>query len=579
MWHDIRLEAVGVIAEASLELCPGLTVITGETGAGKTMVVTGLELLRGGRADPGLVRHGSPRSRVEARVDLSDEPVATRLAEESGAELEDGVLILGRTVSVEGRSRALLGGATVPAASLASVTDLLVAVHGQSDQQRLLRPAAQRAALDRYAGDPVARAITRYRTAYQRLHEIDDQLNRLLLSEQERLRELDVLRFGLAEVAAVRPVEHEDDDLRAEEERLAHADALRNAATLAHDALAGEDQQAPDAYTAVVTAHRLLEAQRAHDPALAELADRVGEVAVLLSEAATELASYASGLEVEPVRLAEVQERRAALGRLTRKYGPTLADVLDWAKESGSRLAELEAADSRIDQLRGERAAVLSNLLAAADQLSRTRRSAATELSERVRGELVGLAMPEARLEVSVSPRPGSDPSDRLGPDGADDVEFRLAASRGVPARPLSKGASGGELSRVMLALEVVLAGTGSVPTLVFDEVDAGVGGKAAVEVGRRLARLAATAQVVAVTHLPQVAAFAQRHYRVVKSDDGSVTTSGVQVLEPEERVRELSRMLAGLEGSATAEAHARELLEMAADEASQTVTAAPRSL
>jgi len=567
VWEEIRLEALGVIDEATLEFCPGLTVITGETGAGKTMVVTALGLLRGGRADAGLVRHGSARTRVQARVDVADVPAAADLADAAGAELDDGVLILARTVTADGRSRAFLGGAAVPASTIAAVSSSLVTVHGQSDQHRLLRPAAQRAALDRYGGEPVSLALARYRPAYERLQAIDAALDNLLASEQERMRELDVLRFGLSEVSAVEPFADEDDLLRAEHDRLAHADALREAATLAHDGLAGNDSELPDAHAVVVSAHRLLAAQRGHDPAVAELADRVAEVAVLLADVAADLAGYATGIEVDPRRLAWVQQRRAQLAALSRTYGPTLAEVLDWAKRSAPRLSELEAADSRIAELRTERAPVLEELRSASVQLSAARRGCATGLAERVRDEVSCLAMPHARFEVVVRAAPGLDPESRLGPDGADEVELLLAVNPGGPPRALAKAASGGELSRVMLALEVVLAGTGSVPTLVFDEVDAGVGGKAAVEVGRRLARLARTAQVVAVTHLPQVAAFAQRHYRVVKSDDGSVTTSGVQVLDTDGRVHEMSRMLAGLEGSTTAEAHARELLAMATAE------------
>ena len=565
MFREIRLEALGVIADASVDLGPGFTAITGETGAGKTMLVTALSLLRGGRADAGLVRHGAHRTRVEARVAVFDIPAAAAAASAAGGELDDDeILILGRTVTDEGRSRAFLGGAGVPASALATISDLLFAVHGQADQHRLLRPVAQRAALDRFTAERVTRLLDDYRPGYRRLQHIDATLAELLGAEQQRLRELDVLRHGLAEIAAVEPTPGEDDELRAEEDRLGNADALSAAAASAHEALVGGDGESPDAHSIAVSALRILEGQAAHDSVIADLAERVGEVSVLLTDIATDLADYASRVETDPVRLGRLQERRAALAGLTRKYGRTLTDVLAWAKESAPRVAELEAADERIDALRVERSALVDRLPGVAGDLSRARREAATRLGQLVTSELQALAMPHARVDVVVRPLPGTDPVARLGPDGADEVEMLLAANAGTPARPLAKGASGGELSRVMLALEVVLADTGSAPTLVFDEVDAGVGGKAAVEVGRRLGRLARTAQVVAVTHLPQVAAFAQRHYRVVKRDDGTVTTSGVQMLDEPGRVQELSRMLAGLEGSTTAEAHARELLEMA---------------
>jgi DNA repair protein RecN (Recombination protein N) len=574
MWEQIRLASIGVIDEAELELGPGFVVITGETGAGKTMVVTSLDLLCGGRADPGLVRRGESRSRVEARiaVDQGDERVSDQVVE-AGGELDDNTLIVSRTVSAEGRSRAYLGGAAVPAGVLARLSELLVAVHGQSDQHRLLRPAAQREAVDRFGGRTIATLLERYRPAYERWRVVETELAELRDQAAERTRELDRLRFGLEEIAAVDPQPDEDERLRAEEQRLAHADGLVNATAQAHADLAGTDDadggDGTDATGLLAAASRLLEAEREHDPRVAELADRVAEVSYLVADLATDLAAYSSSVESDPIRLATVQERRAELSALTRKYGSSINDVLAWAKDAAARLADLEGADDRIGRLEAERDDLGSTLRSTAAELTAARTQAATTLAERVTTEVSDLAMPQARVTVEVSAREETESKDleHLGPDGGDDVEFRLAANTGAQARPLAKAASGGELSRVMLALEVVLADTTDTPTFVFDEVDAGIGGSAAVEVGKRLARLARSSQVIAVTHLPQVAAFADRHYRVVKSDDGSVTTSGVQQLDEPSRVRELSRMLAGLEGSATAEAHARELLDLAADE------------
>jgi DNA repair protein RecN (Recombination protein N) len=536
------------------------------------MVVTSLGLLLGGRADPALVRIGSPSAVVEGRVSVPPGAAAAVRAEEAGAELDDGALLISRTISAEGRSRAHLGGRSVPVGVLAELADELVAVHGQTDQQGLLKPARQRGALDRYAGDAVAVPLARYGDAYRRLRAVTAQLEELTTRARERAQEADLLRFGLTEIEAVEPRPGEDAELAAEAERLGHAEALASAAALAHGALAGnpEDPEVLDATTLVAGAQRALDAVRAHDPALAALADRMGEISILLADVATELAGYADNLDADPRRLAAVEERRAALTALTRKYGTDVAAVLAWAEEGAARLTELDGDDDRIGELTAERDALRAELSGLAQALTDARTEAAARFADAVTAELASLAMPHARVSFAI--RQTEDPEGvevggrtvAYGPAGADEVELLLAPHPGAPPRPIAKGASGGELSRVMLAVEVVFAGTDPVPTYLFDEVDAGVGGKAAVEIGRRLAKLARTAQVVVVTHLPQVAAFADRQLLVEKTSDGSVTRSGVTVLEGEDRVRELSRMLAGQEDSETARAHAEELLATA---------------
>jgi DNA repair protein RecN (Recombination protein N) len=534
------------------------------------MVVTALGLLLGGRADSGTVRVGSKSARVEGSLRVSELPRVTEAVEAAGGEVEDGHVLLARNVSAEGRSRAYVGGASVPVSQLAEVAEPLVAVHGQSDQHRLLQPRAQREALDAFGGDQTGRALVSYRALYDDLRETERELAEVVASARERAREADLLRFGLGEIDAVRPQPGEDDALADEERRLGHADSLRTAAESAREALSSDDG-GPDALAAVSAARTLLDGVRDHDTAAGELADRIAEITYLLSDVAADAASYADALETDPARLAAVSERRAALTSLTRKYGETAADVLAWAESATSRLAELDDTDDRIVRLRERRADLLAQLGPAAAELSHARTAAAAELSRRLSGELVSLAMPHAVLEVAVRQTAADEGLEvagervRFGSSGVDEVEFLLAANAGSEPRPLAKGASGGELSRVMLALEVALAGTSPVPTFVFDEVDSGVGGKAAVEVGRRLAALAATAQVLVVTHLPQVAAYADRHVVVEKAGDGSVTTSGLSVLDAAGRERELSRMLAGMEESETALAHARELLEAAA--------------
>lgn len=579
MIEELRITSLGVIDSSTLELGPGLTVLTGETGAGKTMVVTALGLLLGGRADSGAVRAGARQARVEGVV-LSDRlPALGAAVEEAGGEVEDDRVVLARNVSAEGRSRAYVGGAGVPVATLTELAEPLVAVHGQSDQHRLLRTTTQREALDRYGRDRIAPLAERYGALHAALVATERELAEVVASSRERAREADLLRFGVDEVEQVAPQPGEDRELLAEESRLGHADTLRTAAEQAREALSSE-HGVPDALAAVAAARGHLDGVRDHDPEAGELADRVAEVTYLLSDVAADVASYASRIETDPARLAAVSERRAALLSLTRKYGDSVDDVLAWVEQASARLLDLDSTDERIQELTLDRDRLRGDLAEVAAELSTARSEAAGRLAEAVTEELTLLAMPHARISVAVRQQEAPAPDDpdhppadllrvggrwlRFGRTGIDDVEVLLAANTGAEPRPLAKGASGGELSRVMLAVEVCLADTNPVPTFVFDEVDAGVGGAAAVEIGRRLAVLARNAQVLVVTHLPQVAAFADRHVVVEKSSDGSVTSSGLTTLDDAGRERELSRMLAGLADSDTALAHARELLEMA---------------
>ncbi len=577
MLLEMRLRGLGVIADAVLELGPGLTVVTGETGAGKTMVVTGLGLLMGGKADPATVREGQPTATVEGRVLVDPTGAAAHRAGEAGAELDDGdVLIVTRTVSAEGRGRTHLGGRSVPVGVLGEIAEHLVTVHGQSDQIRLRSSARQREALDRFAGPEMADALAGYRATWQRLRHVEGRLAEIVATARERQHEAELLRIGLAEVERVAPQPGEDVALRAEADRLGHAEELRHAAQDAHLALTGDPDGpgTPDVTALVAQARRSLEQVAAHDPVLAALADRLGEIGYLVADVAAECASYTDGVEADPARLAAVEERRAALSALARAHGGDVDAVLAWAAEASPRLLELDGDDDRTVELRDQREQLRSELAAAAADLSHRREAAAGALGEAVSAELGELSMPDARLVVEVRRREDADGLEvdlgrgparyAAGADGIDEVEFQLVPHPGAPARPIAKGASGGELSRVMLGLEVVLAAADPVPTFVFDEVDAGVGGRAALGIGRRLARLARTSQVLVVTHLAQVAAFADRHLTVVKSRDGEVTVSGVTALDAQARVRELARMLGGMADSDTAQAHARELLDTA---------------
>ncbi|MET0740979.1 MAG: DNA repair protein RecN [Candidatus Nanopelagicales bacterium] len=577
MLEELRIRGLGVIDDATLELDPGLNVVTGETGAGKTMVVTGLGLLMGDRADAALVRGGADRVMVEGRFALgADHRVQAARVEELGGALDSGALLVGRALSANGRSRAFAGGAAVPATVLAELTAALVEVHGQGDQHRLLSRVRQRAALDRYAGMDVLEPLVAYQVAYDRLTDVEQRVTDISGRRRERAQEAAMLRYGVGEIERVAPEPGEDLALAADAERLEHAEGLRVAAEVAHAALVGDESggfEPADAATFLAQARKTLDAARHHDPTLGDWADRLAEAAYLVDDLATELASYRDRTESDPLRLAAVQERRAALITLVRRYADSAHSVdavLAWADRAERRLLELEDDDGTLLALSAERASLRAELAVLAAAISSARQGAALRFSDAVSAELADLAMPDARVRAEVTQRADPDgltmegQTVGFGPSGVDEVELLLQPHPGSPARPIAKAASGGELSRVMLAIEVVFAGADPVATFVFDEVDAGVGGRAAVEVGRRLARLSRSAQVVVVTHLPQVAAFADRHWLVEKNDAGAVSRSDVNVLDRQARVDELARMLAGLADSDLGRAHADELLDVA---------------
>lgn len=567
MIQEIRISDLGVITRATLPLGPGLSVVTGETGAGKTMVVTALGLLLGRRADAGAVRRGAKQAVAEATLLLpSDSPVLTR-AEEAGAIVErfdDGAeLMITRILSAEGRSRAAVGGRGAPVGLLVELGEDLVAVHGQTDQLRLKETSAQRASLDKFGGAKLATALRAHIDCFDRWAAVRKELDDLLKASRDRLREAEGLQAALEEIDAVDPQPAEDETLKIEAQKLSNVEGLRSAAVQAHGALAGEEYDSgPTVVSLVEAARRALEQVQDDDPELKGLADRLGEIGFLVSDVSIELASYGSDLDTEgPERLAAIEERRADLNRLIRKYAPSIDEVMTWADSARARLEELEGDDGRIESLQAESLQLAGELEVLGAKLSKLRAAAGTDLAKRVTAELAALAMPDAKFVVELSSL--AEPA-RHGRDG---IALLLQPHAGAAPRPLGKGASGGELSRVMLAIEVVLAAVDPVPTFVFDEVDAGVGGKAAVEIGKRLAMLARHVQVIVVTHLPQVAAYADRHIRVIKNSDAAgadgagFTASDVVLLDDGQRVRELARMLAGQEDSDTAQAHAEELL------------------
>jgi DNA repair protein RecN (Recombination protein N) len=573
---EMRIQGLGVIEDAVLELHPGFTVVTGETGAGKSMVVGGLHLLSGGRSESSKVRNGTGRATVEGRFEgIFAEHVARIVVDAGGEPDEDGSLIALRSVGADGRSRAHLGGRSVPVSVLSDLADRLLAVHGQNDQLRLLRPAEQRDVLDRFAGDAVAGPLGEYRATREEWLAVVTELAERTSRSRELAQQADMLRHGLGEIVAVDPQPGEDAELAEQVKRLAAADELRAAASAAQAAVSGSpdgDLDVPGALGLVGDARRRLTASE--DSVLRDLEPRLAEAAVLLADVGAELGGYLDTLDADPQRLQQVLARQAELKQLTRKYAADADGVLAWAEDARQRLSTMDTSEEALAALAARRDELAVRLAGHAERLSQARAVAAAELAKAITTELSGLAMGQAEIEVTVRRR-RTDPADQhaltvgdepvhAGPDGVDDVELLLRAHAAAPPLPVHKGASGGELSRVMLAIEVVLAHADTVQTLVFDEVDAGVGGRAAVEVGRRLARLARSHQVLVVTHLPQVAAFADRHLVVDKGTAAGVTRSDVRTLEPSDRVRELARMLAGMDGTETGRAHAEELLAAA---------------
>ncbi|GAB2562681.1 DNA repair protein RecN [Leucobacter ruminantium] len=559
MIEELRIRDLGVIADTTLPLGPGFTAITGETGAGKTMVVSALGLLMGERSDAGAVRAGASQARVNGIVQSSDPEVAEIVAD-VGGEIEDGELVLGRTVSAEGRSRATVGGASAPVGSLGRLAGRLFAVHGQSEQLRLKSAAEQRDTLDRFGGAAIAETLGAYRDCHRERQALEAGVAELSAAREERAAEAERLRGELEEIAAVDPQPGEEGELQQRIELLGNVETLRAATSAAHEALSSEsdDPFSRDAGSLVDSALQEVERAAIYDPRLEAVAETLRSVSFQVADAARELAAYAGDLDQEgPGELARANERLAALNALFRAYGADSQAVIDYAATGALRLAELEGDDETIGELTQRLEALTVREAELAARLSEQRREAADRLSELVTAELRQLALPDASFAVRVAPL------DALGSSGGDEVQLLLSPHPGSSPRPIARSASGGELSRVMLALEVVLAGADPVPTFVFDEVDAGVGGAAAIEIGRRLARLARTSQVIVVTHLAQVAAFANNHLRISKDTAGGFTESSCRRLEGDERLAEMARLLSGLSDSESALEHAAELLAL----------------
>ena len=564
--EEISIRNLGIIEQSELELGRGLNVLTGETGAGKTMILTALTLVLGGKSDSSLVRHGSERLVATAQFSVTSN--SQEKLDEIGAETDGSSLIVTRTVNSDGKSKASCGGVTVPAGTLADVTEPLIEIHGQSANAQIVKPARQRELLDRFGGAVIAKAISEYQEIYGQYSELKDRIKTMKASANKRDGEIAELEEFLAAWGKLKAVRNEASTVEDEIKRLSSVEDLRIASS---GALSSLDAEESGALNLLHSARRFLDAAKGKDSRLEEIAERVAESLFILDDASSDLASYATGLEADPQRLDILQSRKAEIGLFIKRWGGagSLDDELVLlaakAKTGKESIADLKGGDDRIAELESELAKVKKSLLASAQSLTGSRSEAALALSKAVTTEIQALSMPHTQFFAEVlSPDYGSALKESdFTVLGCDEITMQIQGQIDGPKIALGKGASGGEMSRIMLGLEVVIAQSHPVGTYIFDEVDAGVGGKAAIEVGKRLHALAQNAQVIVVTHLPQVAAWADTHFVVRKSSDGSVVQSGVSKLAQSERVEEIARMLAGLEESSSAREHAAELLAM----------------
>lgn len=568
--EEIAIRNLGIIEESRLELGKGLNVLTGETGAGKTMILTALNLVLGGKSDSALVRHGADRLVTSATFALPKK-ISSELSgylSDSDIVCEDGELIFSRSVTSEGKSKATCNAASVPANFLLETSQYLIEIHGQSANIQLTKPARQRELLDRFGGEDIAKCHQIYLERFNAYGDLKARIASMKSAAAQRDSEIGEIEEFLQQWSKLKPSRGEFATTLDEISRLSSVEDLRVAASGAASATSDEES---GALTALGAAKRFLESAKGRDSRLDAICEAVAESFYTLDEASRDLSTYLSSLEADPDRLNQLQERRAALTAFLKKWGggedpdAAMAELAVKAKSAQERIVDLRGGDQRIAELESELSSIKSLLLESAGELTSARLKSATLLSEAVSKELRELSMPHTELIVDVhSPDyQGALKESDFAAHGCDDISISIKAHPTAAKIAIGKGASGGEMSRIMLALEVVIAKTHPVGTYIFDEVDAGVGGKAAIEVGRRLHQLAQSSQVIVVTHLPQVAAWADTHFRVEKRSDGSIVESGVEKLSEGDRVQEIARMLAGLEGSVSAKEHAAELLAM----------------
>lgn len=564
--EEIHIKNIGVITQANLEFNKGLTVLTGETGAGKTMVLTALSLVLGGKSESSLVRTGEERLTASALFSIPKKKIVE--FENLGIEVEEGTLTISRSVTKDGKSKAIASGVSVSAGALSDASDHLIEIHGQSSGINITKGSRQRELLDRYAGKPHISALNNYQNQLRQYQQIKERIVDLKKSAASREESLAALKLFSETFSKLKPTANEFSDIDDEVRRLSSVEELRLAVTHALSAIENDEA---GVLSALGQAKKSLDSVKEKDSKLEKFSDDFNEAFFILADLLPNLTSYLAALEADPERLDFLQERRAALTAFVKKWIPesdgdeALNLLIDRNKSVASQLEDLSGGDERIQALEKELLLIKKALLAAAVNLSQGRKIAATDLSQKVSEEMHSLSMPHTNLviEVLAPDYEGAMKESDFSAHGCDNVSMFLQTHENAPLVSLAKGASGGEMSRVMLALEVVLAASNPVGTYIFDEVDAGVGGAAAIEVGRRLHALSKNAQVIVVTHLPQVAAWGDQHYVVEKSIDGTVISSGVTSVEGEARISEIARMLAGLQESSSAKEHASELLNM----------------
>ncbi|NCV41647.1 MAG: DNA repair protein RecN [Actinobacteria bacterium] len=563
--EEISIRSIGVIEHSTLEISPGLTVLTGETGAGKTMILTALNLILGGKSDSSLVRKGSER--LVASGSFSVPNSLKDSFEENGLQVEDGQLILTRTVNADGKSKATSNAISVPSSALAAASENLVEVHAQAANLNMTKASKQRDLLDRFGGKELHSALINYQSELANYHELKARIFAMKKSIDSKDAQLVELREFAAVMGKLKLERGELQEITSEIARLSSVEDLRMAAQNASSVIEEEES---GSLTTLGIIRKSLDSVRAKDPQIEELYQKVSEAFFLVDDAKGVLASYIVNLEADPARLDYLNSRKAEINALIKKYGGSqsaddeLVSLIERFESSKNAIADLEGGDERLRELETELVGIKKRLVIAAKSLTSIRSESAAKLSKEVTKEIQQLSMPYTSFHCQVQ---SADYNSLKESDftalGCDEIAMLIQGHKDGPLVPLAKGASGGEMSRVMLALEVVLAATHPVGTYVFDEVDAGVGGKAAIEVGRRLHALSQHAQVIVVTHLPQVAAWADSHFVVTKNSDGSVTESNVRKVVKEDRVEEIARMLAGMESSTSAREHATELLEL----------------
>ena len=567
--EEISIRSLGIIDQSTLELGKGLNVLTGETGAGKTMILTALSLVLGGKSDSSLVRTGADRLVASAQFVLpKTNNEISAIADESGANISEGSLVLTRTVNSDGKSKAVAGGTTVPAATLVNFADHLIEIHGQAANHQIVKSARQRELLDRFAGEELSKVLSLYQEALSTFNDLKARIKSMRESSTKREREIAELEEFLIGWTKLKPTRGEYAEVANQIARLSSVEDLRSASDGANQALSDETS---GSLTSLGAARRFLDIAKGKDSKLDEIASVVAEGFFVLDEAARDLSSYLSALEADPGKLDSLQVRKAEILGFIKKWGSAaepdaeLVALSEKAKNARATIADLTGGEDRIAELEVQMQGAKKELLNHAKRLTKIRITSAKKLSESVSTEIHALSMPHTQFTIAINSADyeGSLKESDFTILGCDEVIMQIQGHRDGPLIALGKGASGGEMSRIMLALEVVLAQSHPVGTYIFDEVDAGVGGKAAIEVGRRLAALAKHSQVIVVTHLPQVAAWADTHFVVKKSDDGSISQSDVEKLDTQNRIEEIARMLAGLEGSSSAREHAAELLAM----------------